>query len=137
MPKEERRLLNEGEKEELLRKHSNCYICDETLEGYTRDEIQFDHIYAYADGVPAKIFSNFAPVHASKDERKLGIVTLPRAAKHPSNIEKRLEIQEETANSSRIGGPLPLCSSIRLFSLSKLGPRLHLMEFNFHSTIKN
>ena len=70
MAKEERRVLIETEKEDLLRKHPNCYICDESLDGYSREEIQFDHIYAYADGYPQEL-SNFAPVHASKDERKL------------------------------------------------------------------
>ena len=67
---EERRILTEDEKADLLLKHSNCYICNELLENYSRDEIQFDHIYAYADGSSQEI-SNFAPVHASKDERKL------------------------------------------------------------------
>jgi hypothetical protein len=70
MPKEERRILTEEEKKELLEKHKSCYICDDPLEGYTRAEIQFDHIYNYADGYPQDL-SNFAPVHASPDERRL------------------------------------------------------------------
>jgi len=70
MPKEERHILTEEEKKELLEKHKNCYICNDTLEGYSREEIQFDHIYSYADGYPQEL-SNFAPVHASPDERKL------------------------------------------------------------------
>ena len=67
MPKEERRILTEEEKKELLEKHKICYICDDPLESYTRAEIQFDHIYNYADGYPQDL-SNFAPVHASPDK---------------------------------------------------------------------
>ncbi|GAH41806.1 unnamed protein product [marine sediment metagenome] len=70
MPKEQRRVLTQDEKSELLNKHRVCYICLKTLEGYSSEEIEFDHIYNYADGYPQDL-SNFAPVHASKDPRKL------------------------------------------------------------------
>src|SRR3989304_4913727 len=70
MPREERRILTEEEKLDLLSKHQQGYICLEPLEGNTRAEIQFAHIYNYADGYPQDL-SNFAPVHASPDERKL------------------------------------------------------------------
>ncbi len=70
MPKEQRRVLTQDEESELLGKHSACYVCLKTLEGYSPEEIQFDHIYNYADGHPQEL-SNFAPVHASKDPRKL------------------------------------------------------------------
>ena len=64
MPDEKRRILTEEEKQELLAKHKHCYICLEALSNYDREEIQFDHIYSYADGYPQEL-SNFAPVHAS------------------------------------------------------------------------
>lgn len=70
MNKEERRILTDEEKNKLLIKHEKCYICQRSLEGYPKEEIQFDHIYSYADGHPQDI-GNFAPVHASKvDGRK-------------------------------------------------------------------
>jgi len=50
MLKEPRRELTDEEKRELLEKHTCCYICNELLEGYSGDEIQFDHIYNYAAG---------------------------------------------------------------------------------------
>ena len=67
---EKRRALTEDAKQSLLAQHPNCYICDEPLAGYDADEIQYDHIYNYADGYP-QTDSNFAPVHASKNEHKL------------------------------------------------------------------
>ena len=71
---EKRRILTQDEKEQLLQTNKNCYICQSTLEGYEPTEIQFDHIYNYADGYQQEN-SNFAPVHSSKDERKLNCHT--------------------------------------------------------------
>ncbi|MBI5043993.1 MAG: hypothetical protein HZC10_09265 [Nitrospirae bacterium] len=89
MAKEERRILTEEEKQDLLAKHKNCYICLESLEGYSREEIHFDHIYNYADGYLQDL-SNFAPVHTSKDERKLNC----HAAKgRKAPIEYREEVR--------------------------------------------
>jgi len=70
MPTEPRRVLTQGEKQELLQKNKNCYICMKPLEGYLNTEIEFDHIYNYSDGYSQEL-SNFAPVHASSDPRKL------------------------------------------------------------------
>jgi hypothetical protein len=67
--KMERRELTEDEKKNLLVKWPTCYICEKSLEGYSRDEIQFDHIYDYAE-VYSQELSNFAPVHASKAPAK-------------------------------------------------------------------
>jgi hypothetical protein len=53
----------------LRRKHTVCYICLDPLENYTPDEIEYDHIYNYADGHPQEL-SNFAPVHASSEPNK-------------------------------------------------------------------
>src|SRR5437016_2982099 len=69
MATEKRYVPTADEKQMLLQQHVDCYICTTTLQGYGQDEIQYDHIYNYADGYPQDI-SNFAPVHASKDERK-------------------------------------------------------------------
>jgi hypothetical protein len=69
MTQEKRRILTNEEKADLLAKHPTCYICNEPLANYDQSEIQFDHIYNYADGYPQELF-NFAPVHASKDLRK-------------------------------------------------------------------
>ncbi|MBY8987762.1 MAG: hypothetical protein KGD61_04860 [Candidatus Lokiarchaeota archaeon] len=68
MSKEKRRILTQDEKSSLLN-NKECYICLISLDGYSPEEIQFDHIYNYADGYPQSI-SDFAPVHASGDPRK-------------------------------------------------------------------
>jgi hypothetical protein len=89
MAEEKRRVLTPTEKSELLSKHKVCYICLEPLDGYEPDEIQFDHIYNYADGYPQEL-SNFAPVHASSDPRKLNC----HAAKgRKSPVEFREEVR--------------------------------------------
>jgi len=94
MGKEERRKLTESEKEELLAKHKDtgCYICGGSLEGYSREEIQFDHIYNYADGYPQDL-SNFAPVHASKDERKLNC-HVEKGRKLPIDYREEVRIKK-------------------------------------------
>lgn len=66
---EKRRMLLTEEKAELLAKHRVCYICLEPLATYEPNEIEFDHIYSYADGYPQDL-SNFAPVHCSDDPRR-------------------------------------------------------------------
>jgi hypothetical protein len=48
--KEERRILTAEEKKGLRDKHPDCYICLEPLDNYDPTEIQYDHIYNYADG---------------------------------------------------------------------------------------
>ena len=104
MPKEERRILTEEEKSELLAKHKNCYICNQTLEGYSRAEIQFDHIYNYADGYPQEL-SNFAPVHASADERKLNCHSM-KGRKAPIDYREEVRIKEHLRN---VQGLADLC----------------------------
>lgn len=106
MPKEERRVLTEPEKEDLLNNHSNCYICDATLEGYTKDEIQFDHIYAYADEYPQDL-SNFAPVHASKDERKLNCHA-SKGRKAPIEYREEIRVKKKLKT---VQGLADLCPS--------------------------
>ena len=50
---EEKRLaLTLVEETNLLAKHEVCYIYLEPLAGYDEAEIEFDHIYNYADGYP-------------------------------------------------------------------------------------
>lgn len=115
MAKEERRILPEEEKQELLEKHKECYICLETLEGYAREEIQFDHIYNYADGYPQDL-SNFAPVHASKDERKLNCHAA-KGRKSPIEYREEVRIKKRLKN---VQGLADLCSSAiqSIFSIS-------------------
>lgn len=115
MAKEERRILTEEEKQDLLAKHENCYICLDSLEGYSREEIQFDHIYNYADGYPQDL-SNFAPVHASMDERKLNC----HAAKgRKAPIEYREEVRIKKRLKA-VQGLADLCPSAvpSVFSIS-------------------
>ena len=104
MPKEERRVLTQDEKSELLSKHKACYICLKTLEGYSRDEIEFDHIYNYADGHPQEL-SNFAPVHASKDLRKLNCHKA-KGKKTPYEYREELRIKSKL---EEISGLKDLC----------------------------
>lgn len=65
----ERRELSDAEKEQVRVLFDKCYLCALTLDGYEPREIQYDHIYAYADGYSQDL-QNFAPVHASKDPAK-------------------------------------------------------------------
>ena len=104
MPKEERRVLTQDEKTELLSKHKVCYICLKTLEGYSPEEIEFDHIYNYADGYPQDL-SNFAPVHASKDPRKLNCHKA-KGRKTPYKYREELKIKSKL---EEISGLKDLC----------------------------
>lgn len=96
MADEKRRVLTSSEKSELLSKHKPCYICLEPLDNYETDEIQFDHIYNYADGYPQEL-SNFAPVHASSDSRKQNCHSAkgrksPFEYREEVRIKKKLEV---------------------------------------------
>jgi hypothetical protein len=104
MPKEDRRILTEDEKLDLLAKHNQCYICLGKLEGYERNEIQFDHIYNYADGYPQEL-SNFAPVHASIDERKLNCHSA-KGRKLPIDYREEVRIKSKL---SKVQGLSDLC----------------------------
>ena len=104
MPKEERRVLTQDEKSELLSKHKACYICLKTLEGYSHNEIEFDHIYNYADGHPQEL-SNFAPVHASKDLRKLNCHKA-KGRKTPYEYREELRIKSKL---EEVSGLKDLC----------------------------
>lgn len=106
MPKEKRRVLTQDEKSELLSKHEVCYMCLETLEGYSSDEIEFDHIYNYADGYPQDL-SNFAPVHASKDPRKLNCHKA-KGRKSPHEYREELRIKSKL---EEISGLKDLCQT--------------------------
>ncbi len=65
----QRRTLTSAEKQQLRAKWPQCYICEETLDGYGDQEIEYDHIYDFAGGYSQDL-SNFAPVHASTDPSK-------------------------------------------------------------------
>jgi len=106
MPTEPRRVLTQEEKDILLKKYKNCYICLKPLEGYSKSEIEFDHIYNYADGYPQDL-SNFAPVHASKDPRKLNCHK-DKGRKSP--FEYREEVRVKT-RLAEITGLNDLCKN--------------------------
>jgi len=106
MLKEQRRVLTQDEKSEILNKHSACYICLKTLGGYSSEEIEFDHIYNYADGYPQDL-SNFAPVHASKDPRKLNCHKT-KGRKNPYEYREELRI---ISKLEEISGLKELCPS--------------------------
>jgi len=69
MTTEQRRILTEAEKAQLRKKWPLCYICEDPLNGYGEQEIEYDHIYDFASGYPQDL-SHFAPVHASSDAAK-------------------------------------------------------------------
>lgn len=100
MPKEQRRVLSQDEKSMLLTKHSECYICLNTFEGYSSEEIEFDHIYNYADGYSQDL-SNFAPVHASKDPRKLNCHKA-KGRKTPYEYREELRIKSRLEKIFRL-----------------------------------
>ena len=91
--KKDRRILTEEEKVSFLLKYKECYICQKPLEGYGKDEIEFDHIYAYADGYSQEL-SNFAPVHASNNPHKLCCHRL-KGRKSPIDYREELRIQNK------------------------------------------
>src|SRR5215216_2247176 len=104
MPEEKRRILTEVEKQELLAKHKDCYICLGSLGNYEQSEIQFDHIYNYADGYPQELF-NFAPVHASTDLRKKNCHK-DKGRKSPFEYREELRIK---AALEKVHGLQDLC----------------------------
>ena len=85
----DRYILTEPERQSLLNKYKECYICQQPLEGYDRNEIEFDHIYAYADGYPQDV-NAFAPVHASSNTAKL---CCHRAKGRKSPVDYREELR--------------------------------------------
>jgi hypothetical protein len=104
MADEKRRVLTPNEKSELLSKHKDCYICLEPLENYEAEEIQFDHIYNYADGYPQEL-SNFAPVHASTDIRKQNCHSA-KGRKSPYEYREEVRIKKQL---SKVTGLKDLC----------------------------
>ena len=124
MPKEERRILTDEEKNGLLAKHNTCYICNESFEGYNRDEIEFDHIYNYADEHPQDL-SNFAPVHASPDPRKLNC---HGAKGRKAPIDYREEVRIRSA-IEKIHGLSDLCPAA-VKSVYAISPNKQSIVFN-------
>lgn len=66
---DQRRVLKDKEKAQLRNKWPQCYICEESLDGYDPQAIEYDHIYNFAGGYTQDL-SNFAPVHASTESGK-------------------------------------------------------------------
>ncbi|MBC8471350.1 MAG: hypothetical protein H8D56_17970 [Planctomycetes bacterium] len=124
MPNEERRILTEEEKSSLLTKHKSCYICNEPLDGYTREEIEFDHIYNYADGHPQEL-NNFAPVHASPHQNKLNCHA-GKGRKKPFDYREELRIKKIL---KKVHGLADLCQSA-IPSIYSISPDNHHITFN-------
>lgn len=124
MPIEEKRTLTEDEKQTLLAKHSICYICLEPLEGYERSEIQFDHIYSYADGYSQEL-ANFAPVHASTKEHKLNCHSA-KGRKSPAEYREELRIRKKLRD---VKGLSSLCPEA-IPSTYQISSDNHLITFN-------
>lgn len=118
MANEKRRILTSNEKAGLLSKHKVCYICLESLDNYESDEIEYDHIYNYADGYSQEL-SNFAPVHASSDSRKQNCHA-SKGRKSPYEYREELRIQKAL---SKITGLKDLCPKAvkSLYSISEDG----------------
>ena len=47
--------LSGGHLRDIRVKYNVCYICQESFAGYNDDEIEFDHIYAYASDHDQKL----------------------------------------------------------------------------------
>jgi hypothetical protein len=101
---EEKRVLTTAEKVEVRTKHSVCYICLDPLENYGANEIEYDHIYNYADGYPQEL-SNFAPVHASNESNKSNCHKF-KGKKSPVEYREELRILKEL---KKITGLKDLC----------------------------
>jgi hypothetical protein len=105
MATEKRYIPTPPDKKTLLDQHKVCYICQNTLQGYEPDEIEYDHIYNYADGYP-QVISNFAPVHASKDERKLNCHK-SKGQKSPIHYREELRIINKIGEIKGLGDLCP------------------------------
>jgi len=124
MSEEKRRILTQTEKDDLLIKHKTCYICNESLENYDNDEIQYDHIYSFADGFPQELV-NFAPVHASKDMRKRNCHGA-KGKKSPVEYREELRIRNAVG---KITGLKDLCPNA-LPSVYSLASNLQSITLN-------
>ena len=105
MKKDKRKILDEKEKAQLLKTSTTCYICEKSLKGYDKDEIEYDHIYNFADGHP-QIISNFAPVHASKDSRKLNCHK-EKGQKSPITYKEEIRIKDKLSQIKGLGDLCP------------------------------
>lgn len=124
MKRDKRKILDENEKAQLLKTSATCYICEKSLKGYSKDEIEYDHIYNFADGYPQTI-SNFAPVHASKDSRRLNCHK-EKGQKSPIKYKEELRIKDKL---SQIKGLGDLCPSA-IQSTFKIQKGQKEIEFN-------
>ena len=130
--KEERRVLSADEKAELGAKHNVCYICLDPLENYGPDEIEYDHIYNYADGYPQEL-SNFAPVHASARSNKANCHK-SKGQKSPVEYREELRVLKALKKITGLKDPLPQSRSLSLFDCRTLRRNNH--QWNNSSTIQ-
>ena len=60
-----RHILTDEQQQQARNNFNNlCYVCVTPLEGYDSTEVEYDHIYASADGYSQCLYG-YAPVHAS------------------------------------------------------------------------
>jgi hypothetical protein len=132
----ERRELTEAEKAQLRGQFSDCYLCETTLAGYGPGEIQYDHIYAYADGYSQDL-ANFAPVHASKEPGKRNCHK-EKGRKSPYQYKEELRIRKDMANVTglrdicKVAEPLDVALDItnRTIRLNGRSVPLYSQRFN-------
>ena len=105
----DRRELSDAEKAQVRARFENCYICGETLNDYEPTEIQYDHIYAFADGYSQDL-SNFAPVHASREPNKRNCHK-QKGRKSPFEYKEELRIRGEMQNVSGLRDICPAAAS--------------------------
>lgn len=112
MTREQRRILTEAEKAQLRKKWPVCYICEEPLNGYDEQEVEYDHIYDFASGYSQDL-SNFAPVHASGDPAKRNCHR-GKGRRNPSEYKEYLRI---TRRLDSVSGLKDLCPKARQSSV--------------------
>jgi len=112
MTREQRRILTEAEKAQLRKKWPVCYICEEPLNGYDEQEVEYDHIYDFASGYSQDL-SNFAPVHASGDPAKRNCHR-GKGRRNPYEYKEYLRI---TRKLDSVSGLKDLCPKARQSSV--------------------
>ena len=113
MMEEKRRVLTPEEKKQLRQQWPQCYICEESFDGYDESEIEYDHIYAYAKGYPQDLQS-FAPIHASN---QLGKRNCHKAKGVKSPIEYKEEVRIKSL-LSKVKELKHLCPSAKPINFS-------------------
>lgn len=114
----ERRVLSDAEKSLVREKYGNlCYICEDTLNGYDDNEIQYDHIFAHAlDMTGGEDLDKFAPIHASSNPAKKNC-HIGKGTKSWYDYKEELRIKRKL---QEIAGLKDLCKDARQCSFKKV-----------------